>query len=70
MSDFDKSFTKARYKEFYSSQLATEQLIKIYKPEKVFIDEHISEYYFFLKKYEAEIIIINTKLSTKKVRRC
>jgi zeaxanthin glucosyltransferase len=61
----DKSFLKQRYREFYSSQLAIESLALTYQPTHVYIDEHFAEYYFFFKKFDTTISIINTKLSTQ-----
>lgn len=64
----DKNLQKVRFKEFYSAKQAAEQLYKTFQPTHIFIDEHFSEYYFFFKKYNSDISIITTKLSTKKVK--
>lgn len=61
----DKSFLRQRYKEFYSSQLAIENLVLAYQPIHVYIDEHLAEYYFFFKRFSNNISILNTKLSTQ-----
>lgn len=64
----DKNFKKVRFREFYAAQQVAEQLCKTFTPTHIFIDEHFSEYFFFFKKYNSDISIINTKLSTKKVK--
>jgi zeaxanthin glucosyltransferase len=62
----DKNFTKNRFREFYKVKLNLDVLIDRISPEQIFIDEHISEYFFFLKSSQSKITILNTKLSTKK----
>lgn len=61
----DKSFLRQRYREFYITQLSIESLILAYQPTHVYVDEHLAEYYFFLKRLNSNISILNTKLSTQ-----
>jgi UDP:flavonoid glycosyltransferase YjiC (YdhE family) len=64
----DKDFTKSRFKEFISSKLVAETSYEILQPQEIFIDEHFAEYYLFFKKFDVKTTILNTKLSTKKVK--
>lgn len=62
----DPLFTKSRFREFIRSKIVSETLFETVKPEKIFLDEHLAEYYWFFKKYNCEISLVNTKLSTTK----
>ena len=62
----DKSYTKQRYKDFYSSILELNRLYKSLNPELILIDHHIGEYALFLNRYDSKIVILNTKLSCYK----
>jgi UDP:flavonoid glycosyltransferase YjiC (YdhE family) len=59
--------SRERYKKFYQNIQEIQDAFSKCHPEIVFIDEHLSSYFFSLKKYNIPIIILNTKLSTKKV---
>ncbi|GAB2627815.1 hypothetical protein GCM10027035_22890 [Emticicia sediminis] len=63
----DKRFVFQRYRDFYSNQLALEELIAKTQPSQIFIDEHLAEYAIFFKKYKSiTTTILCTKLSSRK----
>jgi zeaxanthin glucosyltransferase len=65
---FDKSFLKKRYREFYQLQIDSTQLKKIFNPEIIYLDEHLSYFYPFLMDNIIEVIALNPMLSATKKR--
>jgi len=61
----DHSFLRRRLREFGNYTTETQRLIHYYNPSQIYLDEHLAEYYFFLQKPSVEIILLNTKFSTK-----
>lgn len=45
----DKKFTLERFKEFYTAQKEAQQLYLEIHPKRIFIDEHLAEYFFSLE---------------------
>lgn len=66
-SVLDCTFCKVRYKDFYKNCITIDELISTLNPNKVFIDEHLSEYCIYLKKRTIDVSILCTKISS---RRC
>jgi zeaxanthin glucosyltransferase len=61
----DRGFLRRRLREFGNYATETRRLIRDYNPSRIYLDEHLAEYYFFLQKPGVEIILLNTKFSTK-----
>lgn len=59
-------FTMSRFVDFNRARLTCELLVERTTPVHLFIDEHLAEYYWFFKKYDCQITLVNTKLSTAK----
>lgn len=55
-----------RYKLFYRGVLEIKMLIKKIEPKFVFIDEHLSRYYFFFIAEKIKAFILNTKFVTSR----
>jgi zeaxanthin glucosyltransferase len=64
----DNMFVIGRFREFTEAKLAVETMCERTKPSTIFVDEHLAEYYFFVKSYCTKITILNTKLSTAKTQ--
>lgn len=62
----DKKFTKTRYKEYYSRVRVINDVVKKYQPEIVFLDEHVGFNALYLAKSKLKLVVINTKLATRK----
>lgn len=65
-SMLDKSWMRTRYRTFFRTCLELDKIVRELNPVKIMLDEHLSDYYFFLYSREMEIEILNTKLSTRK----
>jgi zeaxanthin glucosyltransferase len=63
---FDKTDVKRRYREYYNRVQAIRYLVEQYRPEIVFLDDHVGHYALYLANYSQPIIVINTKLATRK----
>jgi hypothetical protein len=67
-SILDKKYIFARYRRFYGNIQQIDTIIKKYNSSSVFIDEHlIYLHYPQLRKYHIFPIVLNTKLTTRKV---
>lgn len=66
----DDKFTLHRYKEWYKNIQAIAQALSKTNPVKIYLDEHLAHYYpiFRSRCPNAEIELVNTKLSTKKYK--
>lgn len=62
----DRQKGKDRYKEFNESLHHLYSLLERINPTVIFIDEHISHYYAYVKPKIANVCVINTKLPTGK----
>lgn len=62
----DKNNLKLRLKEFYYTQLSLRKAIEKIKPDKIFLETNVSEYYLFFKDYEIDTELISIYLSTEK----
>lgn len=62
---FNRRYNKSRYKDFLKFKGQLEKLVTWHHFEKIFLDAHLSYYYSIIKNY-AEVVIINSKLSTLK----
>jgi zeaxanthin glucosyltransferase len=62
----DKKDIRLRFRLWYDTVLACRSVVAFYKPEKIFIDDHLSYYFLYLSDYQINMSIINTKLSTQK----
>ena len=61
-----KSLLLERYREFYNNVLEVKRLIEQTHADIIFIDEHLSHYYFYFKAQGCKIYLLNTKLLTSK----
>jgi len=61
----DHSFLKRRLREFSIYTNQAQRLIHHYHPSRIYLDEHLAEYSLFLQKPSVEIILLNTKFSTR-----
>ena len=66
VSLISKSFLFDRYREFYLNIVEAKRLIKQTQADSVFIDEHLSHYYFYFKTEKCKIFLLNTKLLTSR----
>ena len=66
ISLLSKSFLFERYREFYLNIMEVKRLIKEVQADTIFIDEHLSHYYFYFKAQRSKIFFINTKLQTSR----
>lgn len=66
MSRVSKQLFYENYHNFLMQKNEIEKLIKNYSIKRVFIDEHLSDFYFFFLTHNIEVQLVNTKLSTKK----
>ena len=66
ISLLDKKAVAKRYREWYRSVVEVRKLCAHYRPDRLFIDAHLGHYYLYLFDYQKDIIILSTKLSTKK----
>lgn len=55
-----------RQEEFENAHKATQELIKKYKPTKVYLDQCMADYYFFFKPYIDDITILHTRFYSGK----
>lgn len=63
----DQSYKTERYQEFLQSVIDTQQTCATINPDLIFIDEHLSHYYFYLIGSGRKLYLLNTKQSTRKV---
>lgn len=66
LATLDQKDVVKRYRFWYRSVIEIRKVYMEYRPEKIFIDAHLSHYYLYLYKYRNSITILSTKLSTKK----
>ena len=64
ISFLSQEFLFKRYKEFYTNIMEAERLIYTSQADVVFIDEHLSHYYFYFIKQNCKVFLFNTKLLT------
>lgn len=57
---------RQRYRQFFRSYSELDRIVHELNPEKIMLDEHLSDYYFFVYSKDRDIQILNTKLSTKR----
>jgi zeaxanthin glucosyltransferase len=62
----DKKALKQRIKEFYYTQLTLKKAIETIKPNKIYLETNISEYYLFFKDLNIDTELISIYLSTEK----
>lgn len=62
----DKGAGRRRFREFTSSVRAAVELFNGLAPDVIYLDEHLSHYYFYLARTAPRLYLINTKLSTAK----
>jgi len=62
----DRTLRKKRYRTFLRTYSELDRIVRDLNPEKIMLDEHLSDYYFFVYSKKRDIQILNTKLSTKK----
>ncbi|WKN29777.1 glycosyltransferase [Porifericola rhodea] len=62
----DRRAVIKRYRFWYRSVIEIRKVYMEYRPEKIFIDAHLSHYYLYLYAYRQSVTILSTKLSTKK----
>jgi zeaxanthin glucosyltransferase len=65
-STFDRNDRKRRYRAYYARVQAIKYLIEFYRPEIVFLDDHVGHYALYLADYKQQMVVINTKLATRK----
>ncbi|RKN76904.1 glycosyltransferase [Ulvibacterium marinum] len=63
-----KTYYLERKDEFENAFRRTQELIKEYKPTHVYIDQSMSEYYFFFRPFVPNITIVHTKVYSGKTR--
>lgn len=62
----DKNNLKLRLKDFYYTQLSLRKAIEEIRPDKIFLETNVSEYYLFFKDFEIDTELISIYLSTEK----
>jgi zeaxanthin glucosyltransferase len=65
-SRVDKIFLFRRYREFWNSVLAFKHVHVAIAPDTVYLDEHLNHYYFLLESTERNVVLLNTKLPTRR----
>jgi zeaxanthin glucosyltransferase len=65
-SVLDDSDLRNRYRVFYAAVQAVRIVVVKYSPNIIFLDEHLSYYAVYLAPCSTPIIMLNTKLSTRK----
>lgn len=63
-----KEYYLERKNEFENAFRRTQELITEYKPTHVYIDQSMSEYYFFFKPFVSNITIVHTKVYSGKTK--
>jgi len=66
-SRVDNHFLPRRYQEFWSNVLAFRQLHQAVAPDTVYLDQHLNHYYFLLEPEDRNVVLLNTKLPTRRV---
>lgn len=65
---FDKQDGKNRFREFKRNLIQLNSFLQSTKPSLVFVDEHLSHYYAYIKNKLSNVYILNTKLPSGKYR--
>jgi UDP:flavonoid glycosyltransferase YjiC (YdhE family) len=63
-----KAFYLERKNEFENAFRQTQELISEHKPTHVYIDQSMSEYYFFFRPFVSNITIVHTKVYSGKTK--
>jgi len=62
----DRFFRIKYYRHFLSAYAECQNMVSVYHPHKIYIDEGFSEYYWFFKEFGVDINFINPSVSTSK----
>lgn len=62
----DSQFVYRRYREFWSGVMAFRQVYQDVAADRVYLDQHLNHYYFLLESEFRNVVLLNTKLPTRR----
>ncbi len=66
-SRLNEQFARQRYREFLFTIRMAETVVEQLDPAEIYIDATIGHYYFVLFRYQARIVLVNTRLSSRQL---